>query len=205
MLSDDIKEFGLLKSKWNILKEFVQVLQVPYDATISLQSNNCTLSDFYGIWLTMEIILKKMIEKKSFNTNIVKFMIDALLKRKSRLIDHPAMLAAIYIDPRFRSEILKNDINAETAKTTIRNIAQQINNLKFSLGDENSILNTSDSVADKSSSFEFDARVELDNYLQANESHEQNSNLNNIQSKLDEEIRLFTPAKMKTSESVFKF
>lgn len=137
------------------------MLRIPYNATIALQAKNLTLSDFFGEWLLMEIRLNSLIAKASFNkTNLADKMLGALSNRKNQLINHPAMLAALYLDPRFRSEVLKKQSSVDVAKSTIENIWERICYLKLNE-------TTVDTCHVETDSFEFelDGHEELDAFL----------------------------------------
>lgn len=188
----------MLKNKWNTLKEIVYVLRIPYNATIAIQAKNLTLSDFFGEWLLMEIRLNSLIARASFNkTNLADKMLSALLNRKDQLINHPAMLAALYLDPRFRSEVLKKQSSVDVAKSTIENIWERICDLKINE-------TTVDTCHVETDSFEFelDGHEELDAFL---ESAQISSVQENVRSAIVTAINSFNPDKMKTSESLNKF
>lgn len=71
----------LLLKKWHILKELITVLQVPYKGTIALQRRSLTLSDAYGIWQKMGILLNTVDMQRICRTNFRQCLIDALNRR----------------------------------------------------------------------------------------------------------------------------
>lgn len=55
-------------------------------------------------------------------TNLAKGIIDAMIKRKAALFDNPIMVAALFLDPRYRSEICQDENKVLLAKATLGNI-----------------------------------------------------------------------------------
>lgn len=115
--------FKLLLQKWYILKELIIILQVPYKATVALQSHRLTLSDAYGIWLKLKIHLQTFCLRKSFKTNLAKHMFDKYNERKKVIFDNPAMACALYLDPRFRCEIMHDEQMKEQNKKKSKTVA----------------------------------------------------------------------------------
>lgn len=180
------------------MKEIIYVLRIPYNATIALQAKNLNLSDFFGEWLLMEIRLNKLIAKTSSNnTNLAEKILNALLNRKEQLHNHSAMLAAIYLDPRYRTELSKNQSNVDVAILTIKNIWERIQELKMNE-------TTVDTLCVENDSFELESNghEEIDAFL---ENEQINCAQQNIQSAIDKAIDSFNPKKMKSSESLHIF
>ncbi|XP_031632090.1 uncharacterized protein LOC116346285 [Contarinia nasturtii] len=104
---NNIEICKLLLQKWAILKEIIIILQVPYKATVALQSHSISLSDSYGIWLKLQIHLEILATKK-FKTSLAKHLLDQYKMRKAVIFNNPAMMSALYLDPRFR---IGSDLN----------------------------------------------------------------------------------------------
>lgn len=97
--------------KWSVLEEIGKTLRVPYDATVAVQNHDFTLSDFYGEWIKMHFLLKKLVPAAGTSkTNLASKLLDELEARKVKLIDNPAMVACIYLDPRFKHRLAANEI-----------------------------------------------------------------------------------------------
>lgn len=118
----------LLLRKWHVLKELIIVLQIPYKATIALQRRSLTLSDAYGIWKKMEILLNSSDLQRRCRSNFRQCLQDALNVRKRKICDNPMMLCALYLDPRYRQEILRDDEKTEEA---IRHLINLWNKREF--------------------------------------------------------------------------
>lgn len=99
----------LLFRKWSTLLELQSLLQIPYQATIEVQRKNLCLSDTFGIWLNMQVLLS--LKMKTCKTSFAKCLRDSVVARKKTIFDNPAMCAAVYLDPRYRKELLRNKPN----------------------------------------------------------------------------------------------
>lgn len=126
-----LQMFKFLLQKWPILKELIIILQIPYKATIALQNHRLTLSDAFGIWLKLKLHLQAFCLKKSFKTNIAKYMLDNYNDRKSVIFDNPAMVCALYLDPRFRCEIMHNEEVILQAKASLLNLWRRIIYIRY--------------------------------------------------------------------------
>lgn len=109
-------EFPLLLQKWRTPKDIIYILRISYQATIALQKRDLTLSDTYGIWLEMKLHLKKIIEVKATNVGLDVMMLEKLESRYNDIFYHPAMKAAIFLDPRYRQSLTQNQDDIIAAK-----------------------------------------------------------------------------------------
>lgn len=67
---------------------------------------SCTLSDFYGYWLRMEIAIRKCLDTALPDDDKIAFdlpqkMLDNLKNYRGKLLNNPILLAAVFLDPRF--------------------------------------------------------------------------------------------------------
>lgn len=123
----DSKICILLLQKWEVIKEIVNVLKVPYQATIVLQMEDFRLSDFYATWIHMNTKLQKQANKKTI-TDLANILLDKLKGRQTKLLDNPTMSAAIAIDPRFCSQL--NNQQKYTAIKTLEDLFKRTKNVK---------------------------------------------------------------------------
>lgn len=124
----------LLLRKWSVLDEMKKILHVPYLTTVLLQRNDFTLSDFHGCVQIIELKLKQMIQSTQCKlTGLAQRMLDSMNKRKSKLIDTPLMLSAVFLDPRYKCTIEKEPEKVQLAKMTIEHLW---NRLKFLKGEK---------------------------------------------------------------------
>lgn len=82
-----------------------------------MQRSDFTMSDFYASWVQAETILSKLVNK-GCGVELASLILDHMHRRKSSLLDNPAMLCAIILDPRFCCE-LKGDQKKLAIDTTL--------------------------------------------------------------------------------------
>lgn len=155
----DVK-FELILKKWLILKEIVYLLQIPLRATISIQKQDLTLSDAYEIWITMKLHFEAVCTRGKFKTNLAKHLLNALQTRNKFVFNNKFMKCALFLDPKYRRQILNDTIVTQEAKETLSQLWRRIqvddvatNNLETPDFDHDSI------------DFHFDVQEELKRYL----------------------------------------
>lgn len=139
--------FDIIISNWPVITEVVNVLQTIYDATMDIQNPTFTLSDFYCCWIRIQIRLQRMKSNIEKLTDLPDLLLESLQNRKSALLSHPAMLCAIFLDPRVHRELLQSAAASKfkIAKLTLANLNERIFNLK---GDPSKVaeMNANDSI-----------------------------------------------------------
>lgn len=85
------------------------VLQIPYDATVAMQTKAYTLSDFYGSWLTIVRRLKKLAGAPGQNTEFAQSLLTKMEARESSLINTELMKCAVYLDKRYDITLTDED------------------------------------------------------------------------------------------------
>lgn len=126
--ANDDKLCKLLLKRWNILKELILILQVPYKATVELQRQALTLPDAFGIWQKMLIHLDSNELKRKCNTNFRECLIKSITERKQPICDNEAMYAALFMDPRYHNYISRDEEKVDLAKTFLKKLW---NRMKF--------------------------------------------------------------------------
>lgn len=117
----------LLLKKWPVLKEMERVLKVPYLTTLMLQKAEFTLSDFFGCLKVITMQLDKIIAEPGRKyTQLAEKLLHALSKRKTKLVDHPLMICALYLDPRYKCEVVNDQNKVKIAKLTLENIWERV-------------------------------------------------------------------------------
>lgn len=100
-----IKINNLSGDEWCIIGKIVEVFESTYILTKQLQKTKCTLSDFYGSWLRMEMAINRCLTTPLYVDGEVfdlpRKMIEALNSYRDRLLNNPMLLAAVFLDPRF--------------------------------------------------------------------------------------------------------
>lgn len=200
-----VKIVELLLRRWSELKEMVTILQIPYKATVKLQKRDETLSGAFGIWLNLKVLLQSPEIARLNKTNLAKRLTDALDSRNEFIYKNSAMLCAIFLDPRYRTEILCNRELVEEAKQTLTNLWNRIQSIKPHTEPQNiSIINCSAESSDMS--IDFDNHESLDNYI-AHGRFDENMQSGGVNSSVDirMEIELFQPNILSTKSNVFEF
>lgn len=96
ILAENNLEYYLPENKWIDVNLIVDTLQPLTEATLKLQSEQLTLSDFFGIWLESKIKIQNL---KNFFADI---LYEQLCKRETVLLQNECVLGAVYLDPRFQ-------------------------------------------------------------------------------------------------------
>lgn len=100
------KSCDLLLRKWNALVEMQKVLHIPYLTTVLLQKNDFNLSDFYGCFQIIMLKLERMVQSSQRKlTNLAQRLLETMNFRKTKLIDTPLMICAVFLDPRYKCTI----------------------------------------------------------------------------------------------------
>lgn len=100
---------------------------------MAIQNPSHTLSDFYCCWIRIQIRLERMKSDPGQVTDLCSSLLDDLRKRKCGLLKHPAMLCAIFLDPRVHREFelqAENETEFKIAKITLGKLNERIFNLK---------------------------------------------------------------------------
>lgn len=86
-------------TQWNQLEKIIEILKLPYDATLEMQREEFTLSDFYATWMKLTLKLSK------YNTEILASNLKKSMKdyeNKYHLLNNPLMSSALFLDPRYQ-------------------------------------------------------------------------------------------------------
>lgn len=191
-------EFQLLLQKWRPLKEIIYLLKIPYEATLELQSRKLTLSDTFGIWLQVKLHLKKVIDAKVSKVGLDVKLLEGMNSRNNHIFDHPAMKAALYLDPRYRSEVTKNPFDVNDAKEFIIQLKQRLDHCKGQVATNESIADEGDS--DESIGIQFDAEAAINDYLGINQTFGLGT-MSNFEADLD----TFDPPILSIRKSVLEY
>lgn len=92
------------ESEWEMLQKIADVLKIAFDMTKYLQRNNITLSDVYGEWIMLQHAVTKKVSSEASTPGIdlAKNLKDSLVFYQGRLFANPMVVAAIFLDPRFK-------------------------------------------------------------------------------------------------------
>lgn len=96
-----IKNYLLSEEEWIFVEQLLCILRPFYEFTIKLQSEDCTLSDFYGYWMAIIYKLKNLIYQTEFIAKL-KHQMDSY---KNQLLNNPVLVSAVYLDPRYQRSL----------------------------------------------------------------------------------------------------
>lgn len=83
-------------TQWVALDKILETLEPFFKYTMKLQSEHCTLSDFFGFWKSIEIKLGKM-------THVLgQVLYNEMARKNTIMMENPTLLGAVYLDPRFQ-------------------------------------------------------------------------------------------------------
>lgn len=151
----------MLKEKWSQLKEMKYVLGITYRATVAMQNRELTLSDLFGIWMKMELHLKKC-TNAGFKTKIAEELLKSVMKRKEKIYENPFMCMALYLDLKYHR--ILPEIERVKANEGLINLFHRLGSAvqtDTSTNPNNATNNTSSDSID----LNFDEDAELNNYL----------------------------------------
>lgn len=192
--------------KWPVVKELVSVLQIAHKVTIFFQAQKLTLSDVYGRWLGMQLHLEAY-SNRSTKTELAKHLLDETKKRKKNIFDNPLMGCALYLDPRYRSELLISPEKVEQAKQQMLTIWRRLNILHPSV--TNRSVETDKINLSNDSSFEFDELLALEKHLQRDnqniEPHNSNISSQNCYEDIETVIDIFQPDPIPLTSSILGY
>lgn len=97
-------KFKVSDGFWTKISELIEVLEIPYRATIESQKVGYSLSDFYISWLRIQKGLGRF-ENTEQHFNLASNLITRLDERAPSLFKTPLMLCAIYLDPRINFKL----------------------------------------------------------------------------------------------------
>lgn len=193
----NIKIAKLLLKRFNAMVEMVKILQIPFKGTIALQKRDLTLPDAYGLWLQMIVNLLHPDINRLKRTNLAKLLYDALNERKKAIFENSLMQCALYLDPRYRREVLRNREIAEVAAQKLSNLWHRIDNIRQT----NIIESTTNCSAESclmNMEFNFNDTDALERYLDRETNTDSPTAIHRDRREVDIEleIELFQPEKL---------
>lgn len=118
------------------MNELIDVLKIPYAATIESQKEGYGLSDFYISWLRMQKGLGRVENSHFFD--LASKLLTRLDQRAPSLFKTPLMLCAIYLDPRINfklSHAQKRDAALQLITIQERILALNAKNVQQTIND----------------------------------------------------------------------
>lgn len=91
-----LKKYCLSIFEWKQIETISEVLLPAKICTKKLQSEQLTLSDFYGAWITCKIQIKKI------KNSLAQKFINNMNTREIHIMNNNAFISAIFMDPRYK-------------------------------------------------------------------------------------------------------
>lgn len=189
----------LLLRKWDILREMAFILQIPLRATINLQKHDIGLSDAFAIWTKMQLHLQACLSKKNYKTSLANHLIKALEVRNHAIFANSFMDGALFLDPRFRNQVISNETRKNNCKALLVKVWQRINGNHSNSTD-------ADSSHISEISFDFDAQAALNAMMQKSTPNDQaNASQTEPGTQIEQILDSFNPERMPCEKSVLEF
>lgn len=109
-------------AEWDAVKEIISILEPFNKYSKKLQSENATLSDFYGYWMMLRIKVSKS------DNQLSQQLLTQMNRYHNVLIENPTVIGAVFLDPRYQRGLgskitLAVDFLADLYDKIIRNEA----------------------------------------------------------------------------------
>lgn len=92
---EENQDFHLPQKTWASISLLCEALQPINEATINFQSEQLTLSDFYGQWLRCKSKIN------SIDSTFAKKLVEQITKRESKVFTNIVLISCVFLDPRF--------------------------------------------------------------------------------------------------------
>lgn len=96
-----LKKLCMSNDEWKKIDALCKSLLPAKVCTKVLQSEQLTLTDFYGAWLQCKI------QTESLNTSFSRNVFRCLVSREHNIMSNKVLLSAIFLDPRFKITLTK--------------------------------------------------------------------------------------------------
>lgn len=132
--------------------------------------------------------------KKNNKTGLAKYLLEALEERKDIIFSNPFMSAALFLDPRYRTQLINDEAKVEDAKETLKKIWRRLIALRSPVAADAPI-NISSESTNTEEGMQFDADEELEKFLMGSTQNDSRVEIQAEQEKEDIRIllELFNP------------
>lgn len=109
-----LKQISLNNFEWQQIESISKALLPAKLCSKKLQSEQLTITDFFGAWISCKIQTEVL--NSSFSAKLVQMMV----KREKNIMSNPVLLAAIFLDSRFN--IILSQEQSDTAIKHLKNV-----------------------------------------------------------------------------------
>lgn len=183
---------SLNETEWDQVQNIIAILEPFNKYSKKLQSKDVTLSDFFGFWILLRIKLSKA------NDQLSKQLLVQMDRYHNMLIDNPAMIATVYLDPRYQRGL---GSKKSLAVKFLADLYEKIIRLE-SAEDETAPIETHEKSTDD---YEFD---DMNEYLDACESVctiQRSSNAQDPKQTITEILNNFSGEELALSASILDY
>lgn len=170
-------------------------------AVNTIQCNDCfskSAIDTVRRWLGMQLHLNMFCTKR-LKTALAKHLLDALKQRSENIFQNLIMAAALYLDPRFRREIINKAEKIDQAKKVLLDIWRRVNMLRSNIDSTPTTTTNDDST--ENLDFVFDESAAILEHLNGNSVNSVNINVERHQTNdIELLIDLFQPEQLQPNQ-----
>ncbi|XP_055309114.1 uncharacterized protein LOC129573003 [Sitodiplosis mosellana] len=134
-------------------------------------------------------------ENRTSNTGLAGNLHTAFVNRFNAIYQNQAMKAAIFLDPRYRGSLVRDQLSVETAKEFMKEMHQRLGYLREA--DKQTVRQTND----ENSGDDFDIELAMNEYFQRDAGSSNSNHLSDIEAAID----AFDPPHMQIKENLFDY
>lgn len=149
------QNFVTLKdTEWSKIKEICTALQPAKICTKKLQTEQLTLSEFFGVWSETKVTTEAV------QTPFAALIVERMIHREQKLINNDILLSAVYMDPRYK--VLLSNTQIERAKSHLKHLWAKIISLNHDANAMNESNDNGNSSSESGSTYdEFEHLLKL--------------------------------------------
>lgn len=103
-MEDENPDVKIMEIAWDSMKTLCASLKPLSEATIKMQAERLTYSEFYGIW----VMCRKKLE--ALSSKSAKLFLTAMVKREQKILNSEVLLSCVFLDPRVNFFLTPSEI-----------------------------------------------------------------------------------------------
>lgn len=119
------RSLRITETEWKQIEKICDTMTICLSFTIKTQAEQMTMSGFYAEWIALKLALKKKIDCK-FASNLV----ECMNIREKKIFENSTLLAALFLDSRYRLFLKDKPMEKHTAMTHLTRIWKRLHDLK---------------------------------------------------------------------------